>query len=297
MIGSQYLYFAAHMARARLFGVKRPLLNGFKLTYRCNLKCAACPFWRHPRPDVPYDVAIAAMDRLRADGVRLLILEGGEPFLWRDGPRRLEDLVAQAKRRFFTVGVVTNGTLPIDTSADIVWVSMDGLRDTHNALRGDSFDRAVAHIRASRHPKILANITIGSRNWQEIPDLVRFLSGITKGITIQFYYPFEGTDDLMLSTEQRDWVLDQLMALKREGLPLLNSYATLRRLKRNTWRCQPWLISTTEPDGTITQGCYLRNRAAIHCSYCGFAAHAEISLAYDGNIQAIWAGKQIFGFR
>ncbi len=296
MIGSQVLYFTAHMARARLFGVKRPLLNGFKLTYRCNLNCAACPFWRQPRPDVPYDVAVAAMDQLYADGVRLLILEGGEPFLWRDGSKRLEDLVAEAKRRFFSVSVVTNGTLPIETSADIVWVSMDGLRETHNALRGNSFDRAVANIRASAHPKILANITIGARNWREIPDLVRFLSDLTKGITIQFYYPFEGTDNLMLSTEQRDWALDQLMALKREGLPVLNSYATLRRLKRNTWRCHPWLISTTEPDGAITHGCYLRNRAAIHCEYCGFAAHAEISLAYDFNLEAIRAGHQIFGF-
>lgn len=296
MIGGQVLPFTAHMARARLFGIRRPLLNGFKLTYRCNLNCAACPFWRHPRPDVPYDVAVAAMDQLRADGVRLLILEGGEPFLWRDGPKRLEDLVVEAKRRFFSVSVVTNGTLPIETDADIVWVSMDGLRETHNALRGNSFDRAVANVRASAHPKIFANITISARNWQEVPDLVRFLSDLTKGITIQFYYPFEGTDNLMLSTEQRDWALDQLMALKREGYPVLNSYATLRRLKRNTWRCHPWLISTTEPDGTITHGCYLRNRAAIHCEYCGFAAHAEISLAYDFNLQAIRAGQQIFGF-
>jgi MoaA/NifB/PqqE/SkfB family radical SAM enzyme len=297
MIGAQYAYYAAHLARARLGGRKMPLLNGFKVTYRCNLKCAACPFWRVPRPDIPFSQAIAAMDQLRADGVRIAILEGGEPFLWRDGEQRLEDLVREAKKRFFSVGIVTNGTLPIETSADIVWVSMDGLKGTHDALRGNSFDRAVEHIRASSHPNILANITINAHNWQEIPDLVRFLRGLVKGITIQFYYPYENTDDLLLIPERRVWVLDQLIALKKEGYPVLDSRAALSRLRDNSWRCHPWLISTTEPDGTITHGCYLRNRAAIHCQQCGFAAHTEISLAYDGNIEAIWAGRRIFGFR
>jgi MoaA/NifB/PqqE/SkfB family radical SAM enzyme len=297
LIGAHYAYFIAHMARARLGGAKKPLLNGFKITYRCNLKCNACPFWRDPRPDVPFDRAVATMDQLRKDGVRLMILEGGEPFLWRHGDLRLEDLVREAKKRFFSVAVVTNGTLPIETSADIVWVSMDGLRETHNTLRGHSFDRAVEHIRASSHPKILANITISAANWAEIPDLVRSLAGLVKGVTIQFYYPFAGTDDLLLSPERRAWVLEQLMALKKEGLPVLDSYAALHALKRNIWTCHPWLISSTEPDGTITHGCYLRNRAAINCQQCGFAAHTEISLAYDGNAQAIWAGRRIFGFR
>ena len=67
MIGAQYAYYAAHLSRARICGVRKPLLNGFKVTYRCNLKCAACPFWRQPRPDIPYDRAITAMDQLRAD--------------------------------------------------------------------------------------------------------------------------------------------------------------------------------------------------------------------------------------
>lgn len=296
MIGAQTAYYAAHLARARLGGRKMPLLNGFKVTYRCNLKCAACPFWRDPRPDIPFDRAIAAMDQLRADGVRIAILEGGEPFLWRDGERRLEDLVSEATKRFFSVGVVTNGTFPIETRADIVWVSLDGLKDTHDSLRSQSFDRAVTHIRNSSHPNILANITVNARNWQEIPDLVRFLRGRVKGITIQFYYPYDHTDNLLLARERRIWVLDQLIALKK-GHPVLDSRAALSRLRDNRWRCHPWLISTTEPDGIITHGCYLRNRAAIHCQQCGFAAHTEISLAYDGNIDAICAGRRIFGFR
>jgi MoaA/NifB/PqqE/SkfB family radical SAM enzyme len=56
--------------------------------------------------------AKAAMDTLYNAGVRLLILEGGKPFLWRDGEHALKDIVSQAKRLFFSMGITTNGTSP-----------------------------------------------------------------------------------------------------------------------------------------------------------------------------------------
>lgn len=296
--GQQYAYFVAHNLKSRFLRQRAPLLNGFKITHRCNLQCAACPFWRQTVPDIPYERALQVLDRLEALGVRLLIIEGGEPFLWRDGAKRLEDLVRESRRRFFFVGVVTNGTLPIETSADVVWVSVDGLRETHDRLRGGSFDRAMAHIRDSGHSKILANVTFNSANWRETPELIRFLSRRVKGITIQFYYPYDGTEDLSLTKDQRSWVLRELLRLKRdEDLPILDSNTALRALDGTAWRCHPWLISTADPDGAISVGCYLRNRAKVNCLACGFAAHAEISLAYDGSPGAILAGRSIFGFK
>jgi hypothetical protein len=47
----------------------------------------------------------------------------------------------------------------------------------------------------------------------------------------------------------------------------------------------------------VNIGCYLKNRATISCQRYGFAAHAEMSLAYDWNLAAIAAGREIFGFR
>ena len=168
---------ARHWVSCHLTGAKRPLLAGFKLTHRCNLRCGTCPFWRRPRPDVPYAGVLAALDTLYAAGCRILILEGGEPFLWRDGDRRLEDVVQAARARgFVRIGVTTNGTLPIATSADIVWVSFDGLQEAHEAIRGPVWGRILANIAASQHPRLLAQLTITRANWQEIPALVRFLT-------------------------------------------------------------------------------------------------------------------------
>jgi MoaA/NifB/PqqE/SkfB family radical SAM enzyme len=297
MIGSHYLYFLRHNLESRLWKRRKPLLAGVKLTHRCNLQCRVCPFWKLDNVDMSLALARKALDELYDAGVRLVIFEGGEPLLWRDGAYTLSDLVDETRERFFSVGVTTNGTLPIEVPSDIVWVSVDGLAESHNRNRGPVFDRVMSNIASSSHPNIHANVTINGWNWQEMPELVPYLAERVKGITVQFYYPYEGTDDQSLSDDERRQVIEQLIALKREGYPLSDSVPALRALMNGTWRCHPWLIANVEPDGSVVYGCYLKNRAAINCKDCGFAAHTELSLAYDWNPAAIGAGRRIFGFR
>jgi len=79
-------------------------------------------------------------------------------------------------------------------------------------------------------------------------------------------------------------VLCNLIKMKKDGLPIANSYACLQALKDNRWKCHPWMIASVDPDGKITQGCYVKNRGEISCEKCGFSAHTEISLAYSGEI-------------
>lgn len=297
MLQFHYLYFLRHNINSRIFGQKQPLLAGFKITYRCTLKCRSCPFWRMEPLSISYHRAVEIMDEFHRKGVRLLIFEGGEPFLWRDGKYCLEDLVKYAKQKFFRVGITTNGTLPIESSADVIWISIDGLKDTHEQNRGECFDRVIVNIKASSRLQLLANITITRLNHQEIPGLVKFLAPIVKGITIQFYYPFPNSDDLWLPELERIAVLDQLIDLKKQGYPILDSISALQGLKENTWRCHDWLIASAEPDGSINIGCYLKNRAEISCEKCGFAAHTELSKAYDWNFGAILVGHKTFKFR
>lgn len=237
------------------------------------------------------------MSEFHHKGVRLLIFEGGEPFLWRDGNYRLADLVQFARQQFFRVGITTNGTLPIDSEADVVWVSIDGLQQTHEKNRGKCFEKIMTNIAASTHPNILAHITINQMNYNEIPVLIEFLSEKVAGITVQFYYPFPNSEDLWLPEPDRIKALDQLIELKKQGFPIFNSVATLEGMKRNTWKCHDWLIANAEPDGRMNVGCYLKDRAEISCEKCGFAAHTEIAKAYDWNFGAILAGQKTFKFR
>ena len=235
------------------------------------------------------------MDTLRDLGVGLLIFEGGEPLQWRDGEYGIGDLVDEAKKRFVCVGVTTNGTHPLNVDSDIVWVSVDGLKETHNRLRCGSYDRIISHIKSSSHPNLYIHMTISSLNWREIPDAAVFFSDLVKGITFQFYYPYQETDDeLFLPWDERRTVLDRLMALKSEGYPIEVSYNCMEALKTNSWKCRPWMIASVDPDGGLTHGCYVRNRGNVTCGKCGFSAHTEISLAYNGSLQSFSQGTRIF---
>jgi Fe-coproporphyrin III synthase len=274
---------------------KKPFLASYKLTYRCNLSCQQCPFHQLRTAEPAYPEVLATLNRLYLRGSRMVVFEGGEPLLWRDGDFTIREVIEQARRKFFSVGLTTNGTLPLDVCPDILWVSIDGLRDTHNRLRGaDIFDRVIANIRQCDHPKLLAHITVNTENYREIPDLILFLSSLVKGITIQFYYPYGHDDALFLDLDKRRVFLNEVIALKRAGYPVLNSVAALNALKYNTWRCVDWLVDCANPDGSISQGCYLKTRADIDCTRCGFSPYTEISLAYRGNLQAVRAGVRIF---
>jgi len=125
--------------------------------------------------------------------------------------------------------------------------------------------------------------------------MVRFLSDKVKGLTFQFHYPYTGeNDDLLLTFEERGMVLNELIKLKKDGFLIANSYACLQALKDNKWKCHSWMIASVEPDGKLTQGCYIKGRGEVSCKKCGFSAHTEISLAYSGVIESIKVGKKTF---
>ncbi|MDN5292852.1 MAG: hypothetical protein PWQ91_298 [Eubacteriales bacterium] len=289
-------YLLRYYLRARR-GKKDPILCGVKLTHRCNLRCRQCPYWRRPGPSLTWKQLEELFPRLRERGIRIVIFEGGEPFLWRDGEYTLRQVVDLARRYFWTVGVTTNGTVDLNgVNPNLIWVSIDGFSPTNAVLRGTPLEPVLANIERYRGEKrIFANITISRGNWQEIPDLVKFLADYVAGITIQFFYPYPESEDLFLPWEERRWVLDRLIELKRQGYPLADSYAALEALKDNRWRCESWMIANVEPDGTFNHGCYLLNRTddTNPCPRCGFAAHTEISLAFQLNFQALLTGRKI----
>lgn len=294
------LHFLKVFCEKRFLGRETPLLAGFKLTHRCNLRCRACPFWRREAGDMPWPTVGESLEKLHRLGVRLVIFEGGEPLLWHDGGKGFADVAARARERFVSVGLTTNGTLPFhDLPVDVAWVSLDGLGPTHDALRGPSFERAVEHLRAARgRVRAYANVTVNRRNAGEIPELVRRHAADVEGFTFQFHYPYgRGEEDLTTPWPVRREVLGELRALRDEGYPVALSRACLRALAENRWTCHDFLLANVEPDGSLLRGCYVGRRGTVDCRACGFAAHAEISLAFDLHPGPLWSGWRIFRYR
>jgi len=279
---------------------KIPLLASFKVTYRCNLACRACPF--HLRPNdheahMSWNTAIGALETLRRFGTRVVVFEGGEPLLWRDGSYRLHDLVLYARARFLRVAVTTNGTLPLDIPSHTLWISLDGMKETHDYLRNDSFDQIYFNIKKTRHPRVFIHTTLNRRNWQDFENLAKWVreNPTLKGMTVQFFYPYhQGEEDLSLSPNERRAAIQKLLELKKSGLPILNSVGRLKAMVDNSWRCYDDMLINVDPDGTITRGCYVKSRGEINCDACGFTPVAEASGALDFSLGSLYAGWRLF---
>lgn len=299
MIGDFFNLFGFYLQR-RILGRRIPLLASVKLTYRCNLACGMCPFHLRSARDnasIGWDAAARLLDQLSSMGTRIAVLEGGEPLLWRDGPRGIADLVRYARGRFLRVAATTNGTLPLDLPVDLLWVSLDGPKEEHDRFRSGSFDRVWANLAASRHPNLYVHFTMHRENWRSLGGLAARLRDVpaVRGMTVQLFYPYgQGEWQLALAGEERRAALENVLALKRRGYPILNSVSRLRAMIGNTWNCHEDILVNADPDGAITRGCYARNRGDVNCGQCGFTPVAEASGALDLIPGSLLAGYKIF---
>jgi len=243
------------------------------------------------------DTACDCLDRLADMGCPIVVFEGGEPLLWSDNYFRFSDLVLSARKKFACVAATTNGTLPLDVPTDIIWVSVDGTRDIHNHLRNGSYDLVMENMKTAKHKRIYVHITLNRLNRKDLPDMVRTVSAIptVKGITVQLFYPYgQGEEPLALEQEDRSQTLRSVLELKNSGFPILNSAWSLNAMADNSWKCRENLLANVNPDGSISKGCYVKNRGVVECGQCGFTPVAEASGAYSLVPESILAGMRIF---
>lgn len=266
----------AYVLRHHLFGQHAPLICGLALTNQCNLRCRHCRIPARDPAHLSFQEITAVIDGYYREGGRCLYLEGGEPFLWRDGQYDIEAVVDYAHAAgFFTVVIYTNGTHPLQTSADTVFVSLDGLQETHDHLRGRSFARIMDNIERSTHPSLFVNFTINTLNQSEIAAFLAYVQDIDQIRATFFYFhtPYYGYDDLYLGPEQRARILHELLELKG-NYAILNSRAGLRCALRNDW-ARPLDICTVYEKGNHFDCCRYPGNPEL-CRNCGYLSYAEI---------------------
>jgi MoaA/NifB/PqqE/SkfB family radical SAM enzyme len=275
----QILYFLSYGLDCFVLGRRKPFVAGIPLTDVCNLQCRHCVVANAGRGHHPVERVRGWMQLLHDKGARVLYLQGGEPFGWSDHGKKLDDIVHIARRMgFFKVAVVTNGTYPIETEADLVWVSMDGSPEVHDAVRGrGAFSRLERNLAATSHRRVFANMTVNRLNRGEVEAVVRYVAGNTRlnGISVNFHTPYEGVEDLAIPMDERAKVIDDILRWKREGLPIVNSVEGLRLLRSGVYRRPLWLIQMVE-QGEVFECCWGRNQAGV-CERCGYGVIAELS--------------------
>ena len=270
-------FYAPFVWRFVVLRRPEPLIYGIAVTDRCNLACRGCHVSNTGRPDMTWDRLVDVMRRAWSRGFRELYFTGGEPMLWRDGEHTLEDAIVEAKRiGFFHVHVYTNGTLGLDTSADLVWVSMDGLPGTFELRRGDHFHQVERAVREGRRPNVAIIYAIDRNTAGGIEPFLRWVQE-TKfpviGVMFYFHTPYYGRDELFLTAEER--AADHRPASRlhpgRTAGPQLAGRPAGAQVRR---------LAETDPVACVADvdGEYVCCRASDDvCADCGYAACTEIT--------------------
>jgi MoaA/NifB/PqqE/SkfB family radical SAM enzyme len=272
-----WLFYAGY-AVTYLIGQKQaPLILGLIITDRCNLSCRHCRLGSRQGRDMPAAVILERLRHYHRLGYRDLYLEGGEPYLWRDPEYTLDEIIDEARRiGYFHVHLYTNGLFPLETRADALWVSVDGLEESHNAIRGPHFQRVIANLRNSSHDRIIIIYTVNRINEGEIEQFLSFVreAGLgVRGVMFYFHTPYYGVDELFIGPEERARVIERLLRCKKQGLPVINSVAALRALQSGRWK-RPTAVSLVASLEGESVCC--RNNDPFTCRHCGYSACAEL---------------------
>jgi len=286
---SSFTYFAWFGIKTVLFRRQRPILGTVILTDKCNLRCKHCSVNNLTAVVHPYPQIRREMQTIYDMGCRILFFCGGETFLWSDGEKTLRDLVVEAKRMgFLIVNVVTNGTFPIDLpEADVILLSLDGDRERHNLIRGDTYDTILKNIREASAANIVLYMAINKLNMTTVRDVIRTAEMETniKAVSFNFHTPYPDTAELMLSRDEKKQCADAIAQAMKDGAPIFNLRSAL-----------PYLVDNSFP--TPCRQCLVIENGKIStcgrcidvpglCEQCGYFFVAEYTLLFRGNLRII----------
>lgn len=292
-----FFYLPWWFFKAKFLGSKKPLQTVLFISDKCNLACKHCTVYRMSNPNIKtYEKIKEELEYSYRQGSRFVDFEGGEPTLWRDGDKDLNSLIRLSKEiGFYTATITTNAQLPfVGSEADSIWVSLDGLGEYHDDIRGKgAFDRLVKNIETAGHPRISVNMVINSRNYVSVEDTIEFAKNNPhiQSISLNFHTPYAGTEHLFLDWEKREQVIDLIIRKKKEGYPVMNSVSGLKLMKHNDFDKQCWVSNFIMSDGTRLSECQGK-RAGI-CDNCGLSMAGEMNSVFSLKPDTVFAGMKL----
>lgn len=286
---SSLLKFSAFGLSTILLKRRKPILGTVIVTDKCNLTCKHCAVNNVYSRIYKYNRIKQEMTDLYNQGIRILFLCGGETFLWEDEGKTLRDLVIEAKELgFLIVNVVTNGTFPIDLpEADLILVSMDGIKENHNLIRGNTFDTILKNIDSATSDNICLYMAINNVNKEN----VRFVADIAKNhknikaVSFNFHTPYKGTEELKLTQEEKREVCHSIEKLIDEKYPIFNLRSAFKYIVSNNFHTPCYQCVVVEEGKQYICGRCIEEEGL--CNECGYFFAAEYALVFRGNFKVI----------
>lgn len=194
---------------------------------KCNLRCAHCYSVSGPEQNrgLPLAALLPALPLLRDEGFNGLGVSGGEPLLY----PHLPELLQAARALGFITTVTTNAMLLdgprarlLKDSATLVAVSLDGLPESHNRIRGHprAFEQMAAGVECLKAAKVPFGFifTLTLFNLDELAWVVAY--ALDQGARLLQVHPLEEVGRAESA----------LVGNAPDGLELARAYVELARL-------------------------------------------------------------------
>ncbi|MEK6408481.1 MAG: radical SAM protein [Acidobacteriota bacterium] len=235
----------------------RPTSIGLMLSYRCNARCVHCDIWKNRGKEdspSPERWKMLLSDLRGWLGPVHVFISGGEAML---NPAAI-DIAAHGSSIGLFIEFLTHGYWDDQSKIEKLaltrpWrltISLDGIGEVHNRIRGREkfFEKTAASIETLKRVRkekglgfeIRLKTVIMRQNLEHVCEVAHYAN--QDGMHV-FYQPIEQNyntaEDAQWFEHSNTWpddpdkavaVVEQLIELKRTGLPIANSYAQLEAM-------------------------------------------------------------------
>lgn len=215
-----------------------PLKLQWKVTNKCNLKCAHCYLGELTHKELTSEELMNIATKIANSNIMEVTITGGEALL----VKSLPDIVKLLIDNEISVNIFTNAILLDKFEKELsekmgyspvsklnFFISVDGLKDTHDQIRGKgTFEKTINNISmvVKKGYKVTTNTVLSMMNHMDVPSLYEMLFdiGVYKIQISNLIVSGNASKDMLLTKELKAQFLDRLkesLIKKDEGGKLL----------------------------------------------------------------------------
>lgn len=205
-----------------------PIKVQWKITNKCNLKCKHCYLGKLNGFELDFDKVMQITDMIIKSNVMEVTLSGGECLTYKGIEKVIEKLlINDVKVDIFTNALLLKTVLNKidkkikDKSKLLFYVSVDGLKENHEKIRGkNTFDKTIENIKFAieKGYPVVTNTVINKVNYEDIIDMVVLLKtmGVKDVQLSNLIIQGNATNDLKIELKAQMQLKDKLSKLYKE---------------------------------------------------------------------------------
>ena len=287
-----YIYLIGKLFKIKVLKQKTPLFAIIDVNNICNLHCKHCYWWLtrdgEKKELTSDDWKKIIKEKIKKNHILQTNIVGGEPLLRTD---ILEVFNKELPGKFT---IVTNGTFELVPYSGLInyWISIDGTKETHDKIRGKSFEKIETNVRKyvkETGKKVWISMTINSWNSHEVVEVAEHWKELADGINYQIHTPFMENDPLWIPYgKERNELLDKIISLKQKYPDYIIHEESQLNILRSPWggdktkpiACPNWAILVLDHRAESKTPCCLGSAKSDDdkpiCEYCGMSNYSSL---------------------